>query len=63
MISMPRFSIIVPAYNVGNYIDECIKSVISQKFQDYEVLLINDGSTDNTLMACSSIANKYPFIR
>ena len=45
---MPKFSIIIPAYNVEKYIDKCLKSVFNQTFKDYEVIVINDGSTDNT---------------
>lgn len=42
------FSIIVPAYNVEGYLDQCIKSVLDNSFEDYEILLIDDGSTDGT---------------
>lgn len=42
------FSIIVPAYNVENYIDRCIKSLINQDINDYEIIIVNDGSTDST---------------
>jgi len=50
--SSPLFSIIVPAYNVENYISECIESVLSQSFQDFELILIDDGSTDQTGKIC-----------
>lgn len=49
---MIQFSIIIPVYNVEEYLDECIKSVLSQTFCNFEVLLINDGSTDNSGMIC-----------
>lgn len=45
-------SIIVPIYNVGSYIEECIKSVLSQTFKDFELILVNDGSNDNSLTIC-----------
>lgn len=45
---MPKFSIIIPAYNVEKYINKCLKSVFNQTFKDYEVIVVNDGSTDNT---------------
>ena len=43
-----KVSIIVPAYNVEKYLDETMKSIINQDFSGYEVILINDGSKDNT---------------
>lgn len=45
---MPQFSIIIPLYNKQNFIENTIKSVLSQSFNDYEVLIINDGSTDKS---------------
>lgn len=44
----PVFSIIIPAYNADKYIIECLESIKDQTFQDYEVLIIDDGSDDNT---------------
>lgn len=51
-----RFSIIVPVYNVAEYLDECIESVLSQTYQDYELILVNDGSQDNSLDICKKYA-------
>ena len=45
---MSLFSIIVPVYNVEDYLPECIESILVQPFTDYELLLINDGSTDKS---------------
>ena len=42
-----RFSIIIPAYNVADYLEECISSVFDQTFDDFEIILIDDGSTDD----------------
>lgn len=47
-----RYSIIIPVYNKEDYIEECILSVINQEFKNIEILLINDGSTDNSLSIC-----------
>ncbi|MDM5222795.1 glycosyltransferase [Peribacillus sp. NJ11] len=52
---MPFLSIIVPIYNVENYLPECIDSILVQTFTDIEVLLINDGSTDR----CKEICEEY----
>lgn len=48
MGSMPTVSIIVPVYNQGQYVAECLDSILSQTFKDYEVIIINDGSTDDS---------------
>lgn len=45
---MPMFSIIIPVYNSANTIRECLESIVSQSFSDFEVIIVNDGSTDNT---------------
>ena len=43
-----KFSIIIPVYNVEKYIEDCLESVTNQTYKNYEVLIINDGSTDNS---------------
>ncbi|WP_441002131.1 glycosyltransferase family 2 protein [Pseudocolwellia agarivorans] len=45
---MPFFSIIIPAYNAEEYIERCLNSVFDQNFDDYELIIVNDGSTDKT---------------
>lgn len=45
-------SIIVPIYNVENYIDKCVQSLVAQTYKNIEIMLINDGSTDNSLKKC-----------
>jgi len=49
MMSKPVVSIIIPVYNVENYLEECLDSVLNQTFQDFEVIAINDGSKDRSL--------------
>lgn len=46
---MPKFSIIIPVYNVEKYIDGCLKSVMNQTYKDYEVIVVNDGTKDNSM--------------
>lgn len=50
------FSIIVPIYNVSEYVEECIESVLSQDFEDYELILVDDGSIDDSGNICKKYA-------
>lgn len=45
----PMISVIVPVYNAEQYLAECLDSILGQTYQNLEVILINDGSTDNSL--------------
>ncbi|MDP2452513.1 MULTISPECIES: glycosyltransferase family 2 protein [unclassified Kaistella] len=54
MEGKPVFSIIIPVFNVEKYIKECLDSVINQKFNDFEVILVNDGSTDKSASICET---------
>lgn len=51
---MPKISILIPAYNVENYIEECLDSVLSQSLNDLEIICVDDASTDNTLAILKS---------
>lgn len=51
-----RFSILVPVYNVEPYLPQCLQSVGAQSFTDFEVVIINDGSTDASLSICETFA-------
>ena len=57
MVNNPLISIVIPVYNVEKYLEKCLKSVLSQNFTDYEIILVNDGSTDTSLEICKSFAN------
>jgi glycosyltransferase involved in cell wall biosynthesis len=57
-----KFSIIIPAYNVEQYINSAIDSVLKQKFNDYEVIVINDCSSDHTLEILKSYKDKIIII-
>ena len=60
---MPIISIIAPVYNVEYYLGYCIDSILSQKFDDYELLLIDDGSTDGSSAICDEYATKDSRVR
>ena len=49
---MAKVSIVVPVYNAGPYIEQCLKSLVEQTLKDIEIILINDGSTDDSLQLC-----------
>lgn len=53
-----KFSIIIPVYNVEKYVKECIESILNQSYKDFELILINDGSTDNSKEICKSFNDK-----
>ena len=56
--NMAKVSIIVPVYMVEKYIAQCIESVLNQTFVDFELILIDDGSKDNSGIICDSYAKK-----
>ncbi len=56
----PFFSIIIPAYNTGHRIEKCINTVFIQSFSDYEVIIVNDGSIDNTNEVIQEIILSHP---
>ena len=53
--NIPEISVIVPVYNVEPYLAECIDSILSQTFTDFELLLVDDGSPDR----CGEICDEY----
>lgn len=59
----PRITVITPAYNVGRYIGEAIDSVLGQSFRDFEYIIVNDGSTDDTEAVISRRREADPRIR
>lgn len=59
MSSNPIISIIVPVYNVEHYLPKCIESILNQSFADFEVWLIDDGSSDNS----GKICDEYVHVR
>lgn len=63
MCKYPLISIIVPIYNTERYLEDCIKSVLSQTFTDWELVLVDDGSTDKSLDICYEMARDDNRIR
>ena len=60
---MPFFSIILPTYNRASFLSRSIGSVLRQDFQDWELLIIDDGSTDQTSSILESFGNAIIYIR
>ena len=58
-----KFSIIVPVYNVENYLRQCIDSILVQTYKNYEVILVDDGSTDYSSNICDTYFKEYSNIK
>lgn len=56
---MPRVSIIIPVYNVSDYIERCIRSVINQTCQDIECVIVNDCTPDDSITKCKKLLDNY----
>lgn len=52
---MPKISVIIPAYNAAPFIERCIRSVLVQTFQDFEIIIVDDGSKDTTVSICKHL--------
>lgn len=63
MENAPLISVIIPVYNVEKYLRECLESVINQSYKNLEIIIINDGSTDNSLSICNEYKEKDNRIR
>lgn len=60
---MPKVSIIIPVYNAEKHITRCIKSIENQTYKDFNAILVNDGSTDDSLSVLKTLEKKYDFIK
>lgn len=56
--SSPFFSFIIPVYNVAEYLPQCVYSIVNQDFDDFEIILVDNASTDNCFKLCDEFANK-----
>lgn len=57
-MTTPKFSIIIPVYNVATALPKCLQSVLNQRFLDYEVLVVDDGSTDGSDKVCDEFSRQ-----
>ena len=55
---MPKVSVIVPVYNVAEFLPKCVSSLLAQTYEDYEIILLDDGSTDNSGELCDVYARE-----
>lgn len=60
MKTEPAISVVIPNYNYAHYLGECMQSVIDQTFTDWEMIVVDDGSTDNSRELVESFIKKYP---
>ncbi len=60
---IPHFSLIVPIYNTEAYLARCVQSILEQDFRDYELILVDDGSTDSSPSLCDTYAAQFSQVR
>ena len=59
----PKISIIIPVYNVKDYLERCVYSAVFQTYENIEVILVDDGSTDGSGLICDELANKFTKVK
>ena len=57
---MPEISVVIPVYNTAAYLQECVDSVLEQTFQDFEIIIVDDASTDDSLALCRRLYGDHP---
>ena len=58
-----KYSIIIPIYNVEKYLKQCIESILKQTYNNYEIILVDDGTPDKAGVICDEYSDKYQFIK
>ena len=58
-----RFSVLIPVYNIEKFLPECLDSLCQQMYKDFEVILIDDGSTDLSAKICDDFCEKYEYAK
>ena len=60
---MPKYSIIIPVYNTEAYLKKCLDSIINQTYKDFEIIVVNDGTKDNSQDIIDMYVDKYEFVK
>jgi len=60
--SSPRVSVVIPTYNMAVFLAEAIESILRQSFQDFEVIVVDDGSTDNTREVVARFGSRVKYV-
>lgn len=60
---MKKISVIIPCYKYAHYLGECVESLCRQTFKDFEIIIVDDGSPDNTIQVANDLITKYPSIK
>ena len=61
--SSPRVSVVIPTYNMAHFLSEAIESVLQQSFRDFEIIVVDDGSTDNTSEVMAQFSSRVKYVR
>ena len=58
-----KITVVVPVYNMAQHLEKAIKSLLNQTYDNYEILIIDDGSTDNSGVLCDNLEKKHDMFR